>query len=98
VLQPVASGGPGFAWTVHAAKVRATGESVSIFVCDVKELTKSVTSMNGTRAEAEAMVAHLRQDIKTMARIRHPCVLKVVEVIPETGKYLSVVTEPVSAR
>jgi chlorite dismutase len=97
-LQPIASGGAGYVWTVYSAKVRATGDLVSIFVCDVKELVKQITTNNGTKADAEAMLVYLRQDIKTMARIRHPCVLKVVEVIPETAKYLSVVTEPISAR
>ena len=83
---------------MYAAKVRASGEAVSIFVCDLRELTKQITKSGAGARDADAMIAHLRQDIKTLVGIRHPCVIKVVEVIPETAKFLSVVTEPVNAR
>mmetsp|Transcript_37230 Transcript_37230/g.46563 ORF Transcript_37230/g.46563 Transcript_37230/m.46563 type:complete len:130 (+) Transcript_37230:246-635(+) len=45
--------------------------------------------------DLESTVQHLRKEVQFLNKIRHPDILKVIEVIPESSKALAFVTEPV---
>lgn len=41
------------------------------------------------------VLSHLRKEIQFLKRVRHPDILRVIEVLPESGKVLAFVTEAV---
>uniref|UniRef100_A0A7S3PS15 Protein kinase domain-containing protein n=1 Tax=Aplanochytrium stocchinoi TaxID=215587 RepID=A0A7S3PS15_9STRA len=86
----VGSGGPEMLWTVFAAKKKDTGESCSVFV-----FYKGKNYLDLKGHDLESTVQHLRKEVQFLNKIRHPDILKVIEVIPESSKALAFVTEPV---
>ncbi|RHY31370.1 hypothetical protein DYB32_003567, partial [Aphanomyces invadans] len=83
-----ASGGHELLWKIYPALSRKTGAEVSVFVFDKKDLDKVQNK--------ERVLDVLRQDMKTLRVLRHPQILKIEEVIEETRKTLSFVTERVT--
>jgi SCY1-like protein 2 len=92
-------------WAVYDASRRATNNprpahqnQVSVFVFEKKSLDNS-TSLRGTasstRAKNDIVFARLKKEVSMLSRLRHPCLLEVVEPIEEIRGTFTFVTERV---
>jgi SCY1-like protein 2 len=92
-------------WAVYDASRRATNNprpahqnQVSVFVFEKKSLDNS-SSLRGnassTRAKNDIVFARLKKEVSMLSRLRHPCLLEVVEPIEETRGTFTFVTERV---
>lgn len=83
-------------WTVQRATHTSTGKAVSIWTFD---RTGTASSGGGARSKQRldkaAEVA--KKEASLLTRLRHPCVLEVVEPLEETRTSLLFATEPVTA-
>lgn len=99
---PTAASG---AWTIFAGKKTSTGTQASIFVFDRKSLEIATSSGFGARASATSMrkvqdeiVERLKKEASSLARLRHPSILQLVEPVEDTRSGgLMFATEPVTA-
>jgi SCY1-like protein 2 len=92
-------------WAVYDAQRRASSSPrhahqnlVSVFTFDKKSLdqSSSLRGSSGTnKAKNEAVVARLKKEVSMLSRLRHPCLLEVVEPIEESRGTLTFVTERV---
>jgi SCY1-like protein 2 len=90
-------------WKIYDAKKKSTGKAYSVFVFDRKSL--DAHGYNLTRAgaaahkrAAEEVVERLKKEASSLAKLRHPSVLELVEPVEETrGGGLQFVTEAVTA-
>jgi SCY1-like protein 2 len=97
---PTASSG---AWTIFDAKKKSTGVQVSVFVFDRKSL--EIGSGFGARASAtsvrkvqDEVIERLKKEASSLARLRHPSILQLVEPVEDTRLGgLMFATEPVTA-
>ncbi|KAI1486675.1 kinase-like domain-containing protein [Biscogniauxia mediterranea] len=91
------------AWKIYDAKKKSTGKSYSVFVFDKKSLDAHGSSLgrssaSGFKRAAEEVVERLRKEASSLARLRHPSVLELVEPVEDTrGGGLQFVTEAVTA-
>lgn len=107
---PVSTCGP---WKIYDAKKKKTNQPVSIFVFERKSLenpssssssssgfggsSRGGSSKDGLKAAQEEVVERLKKEAGMLARLRHPCVLELVEPVEETrGGGLQFVAEPVT--
>ena len=92
-------------WAVYDAQRRASStprpahqNQVSVFVFEKKSLDQS-TSLRGsagsTRTKNEIVFTRLKKEVSLLSRLRHPCLLEVVEPIEDTRGALTFVTERV---
>ena len=92
-------------WTVYDASRRASSTprpvhqtQVSVFVFEKKSLDQT-TSLRGSGAASKTkndiVFARLKKEVSLLSRLRHPCLLEVVEPIEETRATLTFVTERV---
>lgn len=101
--EPTSFSGP---WKIYDAKKKSTKKPVSVFIFEKKSLEPNGAATLGGRssgasglkqAQAEA-VERLKKEASSLARLRHPSVLELVEPIEETrGGGLMFATEPVTA-
>ena len=99
--QPVATSG---AWRVFDGRKKSTNAQVSIFVFDRKSLDVQTSSF-GPRASAtsirkvqDEVVERLKKEASSLARLRHPSILQLVEPVEDTRTGgLMFATEPVTA-
>ncbi|KAJ2892593.1 SCY1 protein kinase [Zalerion maritima] len=94
-------------WKIHDAKKKSTGQPYSAFVFDKKSLdshggsfgsTSSRGSSSSMKRTVEEVIERLKKEASSLAKLRHPNVLELVEPVEETrGGGLQFVTEPVSA-
>ena len=99
--QPTSYAGP---WRIFDAKSKSTGKAVSVFVFDKKVLESQSGGLGG-RASAsnlkrahEEVVERLKTEASSLARLRHPSILELVEPVEETRNGgLTFATEPVTA-
>lgn len=102
---PTSHSGP---WRIHDAKKKKTSHPVSVWVFERKSLDpgggggvgplrgSSGASRDGLRAAQDEVVERLKSSASLLARLRHPCVLELVEPVEETrGGGLMFATEPV---
>ena len=92
-------------WAVFDATRRASStprpahqNQVSVFVFEKKSLdqTNSLRGSGGsTKAKNEIVFGRLKKEVSLLSRLRHPCLLEVVEPIEETRGTLTFVTERV---
>jgi SCY1-like protein 2 len=100
ISQPPASvSGP---WRIHDAKNKSTGKEVSVFVFDRKVLEPHAGGLSrGSAASlkkaADEVVERLRKEASSLARLRHPNILELVEPVEETRNGLQFATEAVTA-
>ncbi|KAF2833065.1 protein kinase domain-containing protein ppk32 [Ophiobolus disseminans] len=100
--QPTSFAGP---WKIYDAKKKSTGKAASVFVFDKKSLEPPAGAGFGGRSAAsglkrahEEVVERLRKEASSLARLRHPSVLELVEPLEDTrGGGLQFATEPVTA-
>ncbi|KAH8727605.1 kinase-like domain-containing protein [Phaeosphaeriaceae sp. PMI808] len=100
--QPNSFSGP---WKIYDAKKKSTGKPASIFVFEKKSLEPPAGSSFGGRSAAsglkrahEEVVERLKKEASSLARLRHPSVLELVEPVEDTrGGGLQFATEPVTA-
>ncbi|RYP10183.1 hypothetical protein DL764_000804 [Monosporascus ibericus] len=90
------------AWKIYDAKKKSTGKSYSVFVFDKKGLDSHGSSLGRSGATAfkraaEEVIERLKKEASSLARLRHPSVLELVEPVEETrGGGLQFVTESVT--
>ncbi|KAK7747344.1 Protein kinase domain-containing protein ppk32 [Cytospora paraplurivora] len=90
-------------WRIHDAKRKSTGKVYSVFIFDKKSLDTQGNSLGRSNASAfkkvtEEVVERLRKEASSLAKLRHPSVLELVEPVEDTrGGGLQFVTEPVTA-
>ncbi|ROV96623.1 hypothetical protein VPNG_09028 [Cytospora leucostoma] len=90
-------------WRIHDAKRKSTGKVYSVFIFDKKSLDSQGNSLGRSGASAfkkvtEEVVERLRKEASSLAKLRHPSILELVEPVEDTrGGGLQFVTEPVTA-
>ncbi|KAI9677057.1 MAG: hypothetical protein M1817_006896 [Caeruleum heppii] len=82
---PTSASGP---WKIYDAKKKSTGRTVSVFVFDRRSLDPhSGLGRSGgpsLRKVQDEAVERLKKEASSLARLRHPCVLELVEPVEET--------------
>ncbi|KAM3459335.1 hypothetical protein NHJ6243_007011 [Beauveria neobassiana] len=90
-------------WRIYDAKKKSTGKPYSVFVFDKKSLDSHGNSLGRSSATSfkktvEEVVERLKKEASSLAKLRHPNILELVEPVEETrGGGLQFVTEPVTA-
>ncbi|KIV89087.1 hypothetical protein PV10_08693 [Exophiala mesophila] len=89
-------------WTIYDAKKKTTSSQASVFVFDRKALDVSSggfgarASSTSIRKAQEEVLERLKKEASSLARLRHPSVLQLVEPVEETRSGgLMFATEPV---
>jgi SCY1-like protein 2 len=95
------------AWKIYDCKKKSTGKAYSVFVFDKKSLesgggggSQSLgrASASALKRAADEVVERLRKEASSLARLRHPSILELVEPVEDTrGGGLQFVTEAVTA-
>lgn len=83
--------GPMLKWSVLKARTKR-GAACSVWVLDKQSALAEVPSH-----EHDAVLQLHRAGVSALARLRHPCVLRVLEPLEETKALMCFVTEPVAA-
>lgn len=94
---PIGYCGP---WKIYDAKKKKTNQPVSIFVFERKSLEngRGGGRGDGLKAAQDEAVERLKKEASLLARLRHPCILELVEPVEETRSGgLQFVTEQVTA-
>jgi SCY1-like protein 2 len=92
-------------WAVYDASRRASSaprpahqNQVSVFVFEKKSLEQA-SSLRGSggssKTKNEIVFSRLKKEVSLLSRLRHPCLLEVVETIEESRGSLTFVTERV---
>jgi SCY1-like protein 2 len=89
-------------WKVYDATSKKTKKPYSVFVFDKKSLDAHGSSLGRSSGAAvkratEEVVERLKKEASSLARLRHPNVLELVEPVEETRGGLQFVTEAVTA-
>ncbi|KAI1078883.1 ARM repeat-containing protein [Whalleya microplaca] len=90
------------AWKIYDAKKKSTGKTYSVFVFDKKSLDGHGNSLGRSGASAfkratEEVVERLKKEASSLARLRHPSILELVEPVEDTrGGGLQFVTEAIT--
>ncbi|CAD6446495.1 b937338e-2401-48db-8310-4222d9557ce4 [Sclerotinia trifoliorum] len=90
-------------WKIYDAKKKSTGKSASVFVLDRKSLDAHAGSLGRSSASSmkrasEEVIERLKKEASSLARLRHPSILELVEPVEETrGGGLQFATETVTA-
>ncbi|KAI1458094.1 ARM repeat-containing protein [Annulohypoxylon moriforme] len=99
ISQTVAStAGP---WKIYDAKKKSTGKTYSVFVFEKKSIESHGGSLGRSGAAAfkrslEEVTERLKKEASSLARLRHPNILELVEPVEEIRGGLQFVTEPVT--
>ncbi|KAI9790250.1 MAG: hypothetical protein M1816_005275 [Peltula sp. TS41687] len=96
---PSSNSGP---WKIFDAKKKSTGRSVSVFVFDKKSIEPQSgfgRSAGGSiKKVQEEVIERLKKEATSLARLRHPCILELVEPVEDTRNGgLMFATEPATA-
>ncbi len=76
-------------WKIYDAKKKSTGKAHSVFVFDRKSLDAHAGSLSRSSAAAfkraaEEVVERLKKEASSLARLRHPSILELVEPVEDT--------------
>ncbi|RDW71986.1 ARM repeat-containing protein [Coleophoma crateriformis] len=88
---------------IYDAKKKSTGKSASIFVLDRKSLESnssgslSRSSASSVKRATDEVVERLKKEASSLARLRHPNILELVEPIEDTRNGFQFATETVTA-
>lgn len=98
---PTSTAGP---WKIYDAKKKSTGKTYSVFVFERKSLDNHGASLGRSsggssfKRTVEEVVERLRKEASSLAKLRHPSILELVEPVEDTrGGGLQFVTEAVTA-
>ncbi len=97
---PASTAGP---WKIYDAKKKSTGKAYSVFVFDKKSRDSHAGGLSRSSAAAfkrtaEEVVERLRKEASSLAKLRHPSILELVEPVEDIrGGGLQFVTEAVTA-
>ncbi|KAI9820473.1 MAG: hypothetical protein M1826_000910 [Phylliscum demangeonii] len=96
---PASYSGP---WKIFDAKKKSTGKAVSVFIFDKKSLEPQASlgrsSAPSIKKAHEEVIERLKKEAASLARLRHPSILELVEPVEETRSGgLMFATEPVTA-
>lgn len=97
---PSSTSGP---WKIYDAKKKSTGKAASVFVLERKSLESQGGSLGRTSASSlkravDEVVERLKKEASSLARLRHPNVLELVEPVEDTRNGgLQFATETVTA-
>ena len=97
---PSSTAGP---WKIYDAKKKSTGKAASVFILDRKSLESQGGSLGRSGASSlkratDEVVERLRKEASSLARLRHPNVLELVEPVEDTRNGgLQFATETVTA-
>ncbi|KAI9894220.1 MAG: hypothetical protein M1814_004074 [Vezdaea aestivalis] len=89
-------------WKIYNAKKKSTGKTVSIFAFDKRSLDSNSGGLgrsggSSLRKAQDEVVERLRKEASSLARLRHPCILELVEPVEDTRSGgLQFATEPVT--
>ncbi|KAI1801505.1 ARM repeat-containing protein [Daldinia bambusicola] len=88
-------------WKIYDAKKKSTGKTYSVFVFERKSIESHGNSLGRSGAAAfkrsvDEVVERLKKEASSLARLRHPSILELVEPVEETRGGLQFVTEPVT--
>ncbi|KAI1411139.1 ARM repeat-containing protein [Hypoxylon sp. FL1857] len=88
-------------WKIYDAKKKSTGKTYSVFVFERKSLESHGGSLGRSGAAAfkrsvDEVVERLKKEASSLARLRHPSILELVEPVEETRGGLQFVTEAVT--
>ncbi|KAJ8061288.1 hypothetical protein OCU04_010351 [Sclerotinia nivalis] len=90
-------------WKIYDAKKKSTGKTASVFVLDRKSIDANAGSLGRSSASSmkratEEVIERLKKEASSLARLRHPSILELVEPVEETrGGGLQFATETVTA-
>lgn len=90
-------------WKIHDAKKKSSGKVYSVFIFDRKSLDSHGSSLGRSGASsfkraADEVVERLRKEASSLAKLRHPNILELVEPVEDTrGGGLQFVSEAVTA-
>lgn len=91
-------------WKVHDGKRKNTGSTASIFIFDRKILDSRAggygarSSSSSMRKAHDEVVERLKKEASSLARLRHPSILQILEPVEETRNGgLMFATEPITA-
>lgn len=90
-------------WKIYDARKKSTGKAFSIFVFDRKSLESNGGGFGGRSSQTNLKAAHqevlerLKKEASSLARLRHPSILEIVEPVEETRSGLQFATESVTA-
>ncbi|KAJ5718117.1 hypothetical protein N7488_003763 [Penicillium malachiteum] len=90
-------------WKVHDAKKKSTGTTASVFIFDRKILEPRSGGFgsragSSTKKLQEDVIERLKREASSLARLRHPSILQVLEPVEETRSGgLMFATEPLTA-
>lgn len=96
---PASTAGP---WKIYDAKKKSTGKAYSVFAFDKKSLDAHGSSVGKGNAASykrsvEEVVERLKKEASSLAKLRHPSILELVEPVEDTrGGGLQFVTEAVT--
>ncbi|KAF1951462.1 kinase-like protein [Byssothecium circinans] len=101
--EPVSFSGP---WKIYDAKKKSTKKPASVFVLEKRSLeppgggslSGRSSGASGLKRAQEEVIERLKKEASSLARLRHPSILELVEPVEETrGGGLMFATEPVTA-
>ncbi|KAF9428360.1 hypothetical protein BGZ94_002662 [Podila epigama] len=86
-------------WKIHRGTKRTTGQEVAVFIFE-KNIVESISSLRRqapSKRDQERVYEFLKKEASQLSRLRHPCMLEVVEPVDESRTAIAFATEPIFA-
>ncbi|KAF9899113.1 hypothetical protein BX616_003270, partial [Lobosporangium transversale] len=86
-------------WKIHRGTKRTTGQEVAVFIFE-KNIVETINSLRRqvpSKRDQERVYEFLKKEASQLARLRHPCMLEVVEPVDESRTAIAFATEPIFA-
>ncbi|KAF9936682.1 hypothetical protein BGZ67_002141 [Mortierella alpina] len=84
-------------WKIHRGTKRTTGQEVAIFEKNIVESISSLRRQTPSKRDQERVYEFLKKEASQLSRLRHPCMLEVVEPVDESRTAIAFATEPIFA-
>ncbi|KAG0318613.1 hypothetical protein BGZ99_005587 [Dissophora globulifera] len=86
-------------WKIHRGTKRTTGQEVAVFIFEknIVETISSLRRQTPSKRDQERVYEFLKKEASQLARLRHPCMLEVVEPVDESRTAIAFATEPIFA-